>query len=451
MLPSETFEASANGAYSQSGQSLGVWADYRRILTGKTRDVVEDHLRRTFPETWADGAMPLRYGTIAEFVLRQTAGAWEDTPLVTTQDKDAGKPARALFRRWKSQLDQNWKLRASAGASFLHLASRGGRLELDHLYGDHVAVVPDPDAPTDWERVQKCVVLAHDNRRIVYERTPEGLVTVAVTDELGEIKTGPDPLPWATIPVFPSYRRFYGDLVPEPDQSLLDLQKSFCEMLSHVDHRRFFKVDKIVISSSMAGEGMGASVRPVEVKAGHHQWMEMGHDEQAQNVSQTFDSVREIEYIEHFMRLMLVCLGLPVELLDNKSRAETGAAKTVDRTPIIEYQEADREAAKAWAADFLEWLRPMLDWAGVIPEDVELALTPPPVRRTLPADIQSWVQGMDMGARVGLIDLVREYAERYRVGVSVAKKALVENAKLHKELREISADARLQVDPKEPK
>jgi len=262
------------------------------------------------------------------------------------------------------------------------------------------------------------------------------------------------PFQWDMIPVFPSYRRFHGELVPKPDTSLLDLQTSEAEMLSQLDHRRFYRLDKVIVSSQLAD---GHTIQPVEVKAGHHYVWAIGTGETASVVAQSFISKEELEYVEKYLRYCLIMMGLPAEIIDNRSRAETGAAKEVDYGPIQKHEDADREQANEWAREFMAWCMPMLTSYGMLPDGQDVSVSSVPARRPKPKDLQSWVQGLTMGAEVGAIDLVREYSVANKVGLSQARKELLANAAFYRKLKAIAAgtpateteDDGLQVDAEE--
>lgn len=444
---------SSNGAEMEdrfSNPSNGeVWRQYRRILSGENRDVVREHLRQVFKDAFDDGAIPVRYGELLEFILSNVAGSFEDPPIVTTGGDGDTSAVRSLFRRWRPMLDQNWRLRASAGSSFLHLAYRGGRLELDHIYGDQVKVWHSEDAPSDWFSAVRVDVTTPGGGKISYRKDPDGQVFAVVLDKSGEPRTEPEAMPWGFIPVYPSYRRFFGELLPPPNSGLLDLHLSIAEMLSHLDHRRMYRVDKVIVSNDQMTST--EAVSPVEMKMSLNQIWETAAGERVSVVAQSFESLAEMNYVEQFARFTLMLLGIPPEVMDNRSRAETGAAKAEDSAPIREHQARDRQVANEWLLDFIDWARPAMEWTGMIAPSFGVTITVVPPRRTLPSDLQSWAQGTIMAAELGMLDLAREYAEINRIGVGLARTSIEKNVKFYRKLKQLAGgtNARVPMDTQE--
>ncbi len=408
-----------------------IWRDYRRIMEGQTRTVVREHLAKVFPDAWSQGAIPVRYAEVIEFLLTKTAPSFEDPLAVAVESTESRRRLARLMRLWRPALSLNWRTMASAGASYLHLAWRD-RPELDHVYGDQIKVTPDPDSPTSWDRVIQIDLLAGD-KRIRYTRGEAGVILVELRTHDGKLLEEPVDSGWTMMPVYPTYRRATGKLTPPPCPTMLDLQTTIAEMLSHIDHRRTYRVDKPVVTRM--GVKPTDGVAAVELKMGMNNAWVLSDGESMQMLESSIDSAREIGYVDSYARMAIMFMGLPPELLDNRSRAETGAAKEIDYGPVWEAQDRDREKANEWLVGFIEWCRPALEKAGAVSLNEDRSVFVPPPRQSLPQkDRQSYAQGTGELAEMGLVNIAQEYARINRVTLEKAKKEVSANAKLYRTL-----------------
>jgi hypothetical protein len=193
-----------------------------------------------------------------------------------------------------------------------------------------------------------------------------------------------------------------------------------------------YKTDKTVFTTSTAPEG-GTTVKPVSLSLASDDAWEIPNGETATTISSNIDSTKEIEYVAEYLRFMILLMGLPPELLDNRSRAETGAAKEVDFDPIWQAAERDRERASLWLVDFGEWMRPAFEAFGLVDSGSRLDLFALSPKQPVPTNLQSWAQGMDGAAKLGLVSLIREVASRSRIPLGDAKARWKENLKEYRD------------------
>jgi len=398
------------------------WSEYRECFGSQLDSLVARHVVATYRKASQRARVRTVYLPILPYVCDTAAGAM-DLPFRLTGPHEAAD----LLKRWRPTLARAWKARYAAGSCYLHVARRKGKLGLDLLWGDSLAITPDPEAPNEWEHIVSVEIPTAASGKLVYRRQPDGTYTSEQITEAGAS------YPLAThpiLPVIPLYRSDPDTLQPPPDRTLLDLQITSGLQLSDIEFRRVYRTNQMWRRSEMSEENKAKGGSDIE--ASPDAVLELGANDQVGLLESSLRPADDLAYIEGFLKMAAKTLRLPPELFLSGGRSETGAARAWDFRPLLEIQETDRCAANEWLAQFIEQIRPILAVEGILRPGDELTAKCVPPKLPLPGDLLQYALGVEKLMQLGLTSPVREVATREGTGYSEAEKIVKANIKQNK-------------------
>lgn len=396
--------------------NFATWSEYREMWESEGATLANRYVRATYKKASSRGTVRTIYLPVLGYVVDVAAPAMDLPFKVTGNDK-----FKALMRKWRPILSKSWKVRKGVGSIYPHVARRRNRLILEMLWGDSLAIAPDPECPSEWDFLLSVTIAATGDRKLIYARDP-------VTEKLSvfiETKAGermPSTLldSWGVLPIFPMYRDGTGILQPKPDRTLLDIHIDVLLMLTDADFRRKYRTAILWRKSDMKEENKtrGGS----DIEAAPDAVAELGETDTIGIVESMLKSSEDLDYVERFLRLTAKMLKMPPELFITESRAETGSAKGWDYRPLMELQQKDREEADEWLAEFLVNVRPILEAEEIVEPGEKIAVATIPPKLPTPADPLQYAMGVEKLMELNLTSVEREISQREGVDFAGAKK-----------------------------
>lgn len=351
------------------------WQDYKLLFNGQSKDMVTLRVARRFQNAYSRGQLTVEYLPIFDYMISTAAGAYALRPNIQ------GTPSWvSLINRSLDAIRQAWELRYAAGASYLHLAFRSGQPHLECVWPDSVKVEADPLDPLNWSAILSATITTAGGD-LVYRRDGSSWLMMYGESE---------PVRLPALPLWQLRKKPGLNLNPPCDMQLADLVGSLGCKLSEIEFRRVFRTSITFRKTDTGGESLNPLAPKTEVSADTIQELRVGEDFGV--VESNLKPLEDLEYVVEWLRLAALLMGLPPELLESRSRAETGAAKEVDWAPLKLLRSNDRSSADNWFAGWVLDATPLLRQYGVEPGTVK-AVEP---ATGYPGDIRSWVEAIDM-------------------------------------------------------
>jgi len=395
------------------------WREYRRVLTGEARDVAFECVLKHYPEAAGKrDTIRTLYLPLLPYVMKTAAGAMNLPFRVVGNEKFI-----ALMQRWRPVLARAWGVRFLPGSSFPHCQLHRERLVLEHIWSDRLEINADPEAPGEWDLVRSVKYSTGVDQTYTYIREDDGTIRTEQTGPSGgQESAGGAAEGWGVLPIFPMYRDDSETLQPAPDRTVLDMWRSNLLQLSDIEFRRANRVGLLYIRRD--GGGATRLFGGQEVDTGPDMGIELSDQDQIGMVESSLKPSEDLDYIEGYLRLCAKLLGLPPELFIASSRAETGAAKSWDYAPLLELQQADREAADEWLAAFIEYIRPIIEAEKILEPGERVRVRTVAPKRPAAANSFTWAMGMEKLCRLRITSPVKIKSETEGLSLREAERII---------------------------
>jgi hypothetical protein len=393
------------------------WQEYRRIFGGDQHNLAREKVMKACPGAWSRGAIRALYLPIVDYVCQMSAGAMNLPFRITGPEK-----FQALMKRWRQTLSRGWYVRRAPGSAFMHIQLHRDRLIVENLWGNTLKVDPDPQAPTEWDLLELISIPVLGDREYAYKQDENRNVSTWIksraASEYSPAAGAADG--WGVVPVFPMYRDDHDVLQPPPDRMLLDVFISSLLQLSDIEYRRAYRTGILWRKRDGAGPNVVGGGGTVET--GYDVVHELGDQDSMGLVESALAPADDLEYISGYLRLVAKTMGLPPELFVTGSRAETGAAKSWDYAPLLELQQTDRSQADEWLADFIEYIRPILEAEKIVGVGEQVSVRTVAPKQPKPSNLVAYAQGLENMCRMGAMSVVKDISERQGVSLKSAEK-----------------------------
>jgi len=400
-------------------RSTNEWSEYLGILEGQSRAVVESYVSQIYRGAYSRGSMQVRHWPLIPYILKKACPAMS-RPLRISR---ASAKCETLWVKWRPILQRARNLAYLADSAYLHVGIRSGlfgpELSIDPLGGG--SLTPTYGNQFGWEGMTGLDVKVSNAETIRYTRGDSGWTGVVLhsgIEKVDKLATNA----FKILPVFPVYREFYTRAVPEPDSMLLDLHVDLGLKLTDADYRRRFKQDQPYHKTDTAlpdGQLSGSEedIGPDLMKVID------SHDELG-ILESHWSAMDDMVFVREYITLACVFLGLPPELFQVKSRAETGAAKEVDFEALYDLAVEDMVWTDMMLAEFSGFMAPLCEQMGF--GSCGLAQTAPP-KKQLPKDLTNHAAGLKAMAAIKMISLVHEYCSYRGISPEQAVKEMEKN------------------------
>jgi hypothetical protein len=409
-----------------------IWQDYRLMLAGRTKEVVEAHVAGIYSKAAGRAKVLTDYMDVVPYLCGKAAGAF-GLPLAVTP---ADGPVSAMFSRDREEWEQAWQVAWACGHTFLHLVKRSGRVDVEHLWPDDVTVVADPSNPRRWDLALSVSLVLDNDTALVYAREAgdDGRGTTWRM-ETKDRATGKARTDKATVehlpccPVMPLTNGRQATLNDSPRSFIRDLGVALGRKMTATEFRSVYRTSQMWRKSENGGNGAFNPLAP-QMEAAPDAVIELGPEGAVGVVESSATVTSDLDAQLGWLRLACVMLNLPPDVFPFVSRSETGAARQQEALPLQNLQERDRSLADEALARALFVWRPLFKAYGMNVEGASAKTVAP--AEAVPTDRLQEALGIEKEWELGLTDPTYVFAKRRGYGMTAAKDRVAANQRSYK-------------------
>jgi len=396
-------------------QDKGKWEELRHLWYGRHQVVMDSFYAKNWPNSWKQGTITpvyahvLRWG--AKWLAPSTTWPWS----CSAQDDGVA----AILRSWVPALRTARAIQRLAGQAWVHLALREGLPIVDMVWGDMLDVTVNARFPN---HIQSCksIRLSLASGYVEYSRTADGLVEAVLWPD-PQIGGPAEVIRYAGgLPEYPLigwYRDDIDHVMPGLSQVWLQHQKTVNEQLTDIEHTRRYLPGQDIIKTD-AREALECQ----ELPRGQDKIIRLNQDEDYQRIASTGTQSESLNSVKTYLKLMALLEGLPPDIIDIESYAQTGAAKAIDAAPSWDIVMQDYKQTQEQVDALVLQFAPYLEYWAYNTAGMKIELPKPrppaigdPLHREQAADAR-WARGVESPLDQILVehpDWSEEQAEEY--------------------------------------
>jgi hypothetical protein len=390
------------------------WADLRDLWYGRSAVVMERWFARWWPDAWQNGAIVPVYAHILQWGARWLA------PCTTEAWRFEGDPRTvAVVSKWERTLKTARAIQRMANFACLHWAVRRGVPCIDMVWGDQIAVEEDSRFPSDLQSaVSIDLSIAAGVVRYYRER---GVVVADYVPSDGSLPTRePGAGGMSLYPMWAWYHLDHDHVVPGLDNVWLQHAVVVNEALTDADHTRRNLPGQDVLTSDM--KDLRDGDRPMPRGSDKVLTLTSGETYQRFNAPQAMSEA--LAAIKTYLKIQALLEGLPPDVIDVESYAQTGAAKAIDAAPAWDIRVSDYETTQPQLDQFCLELGPFLEQSGYS-ADVRIILPEP--RMPAIGDPLHREQAAQLRAESGRESYVEQIAAERQIPAQEARAVWLQN------------------------
>lgn len=384
------------------------WRRARDYWTGALDDATGDLIAQRFPDEAARNTIQPLCLRLMQWYADMAYPAVEEA--IFSDALPADLIDRIIMAR---------RIAGTLGFAALHAARRGGRLQLDVLWGDQITAAPNPDDPTSLQACMSVTIATGSGELQYYRQTPGGPVRARV---VGATAKELDGYALAEYPIFPIYRDPpHVAPIPRIDMSWLAAQDAVTCLLADWDLHMHYLIGQRVEEGSAYSDAEIMATQPVS--PGIVAKTEMGG--RIYYIAPPQSSTHFLVGVEKLVKLLLVAENFPPDVFEVSSYSQTGAARVQDDAKTQRKHNRDAVVTR-------RMLTAMMTWLQYTARDLQLEMGPlsvevPPPPAPSIGDPAHEAMALRDRAKLGVESLVGWYARRNRLGRDAAEAEVLAN------------------------